>query len=141
MRSRYCAYVFGNIDYIEKTNKSGHGDFDKKSAKEWSDNSEWIGLEIIKVEQGLVHDEVGIVEFIAKYRVKKKSESADGDDGEENEVISHHEIGEFSKKDERWYFAQGKMVGGTYVRSTPKIGRNSPCPCGSGKKFKKCCYK
>lgn len=24
-------------------------------------------------------------------------------------------------------------------RSTPKIGRNDPCPCGSGKKFKKCC--
>ena len=27
----------------------------------------------------------------------------------------------------------------TYVRSEPKIGRNEPCPCGSGKKFKKCC--
>ena len=24
-------------------------------------------------------------------------------------------------------------------RPTPKIGRNEPCPCGSGKKFKKCC--
>jgi hypothetical protein len=27
----------------------------------------------------------------------------------------------------------------TYVRDTPKIGRNDPCPCGSGKKYKKCC--
>jgi len=26
-----------------------------------------------------------------------------------------------------------------YVRALPKIGRNEPCPCGSGKKFKKCC--
>jgi preprotein translocase subunit SecA len=26
----------------------------------------------------------------------------------------------------------------TYKRSSPKIGRNKPCPCGSGKKFKKC---
>jgi len=25
------------------------------------------------------------------------------------------------------------------ARSTPKVGRNEPCPCGSGKKFKKCC--
>ncbi len=24
-------------------------------------------------------------------------------------------------------------------RSEPRIGRNDPCPCGSGKKFKKCC--
>lgn len=28
-----------------------------------------------------------------------------------------------------------------YVRSSPKIGRNDPCPCGSGKKYKKCCGK
>jgi preprotein translocase subunit SecA len=27
------------------------------------------------------------------------------------------------------------------VRSTPKVGRNDPCPCGSGKKYKKCCGK
>ena len=27
----------------------------------------------------------------------------------------------------------------TVVRELPKIGRNDPCPCGSGKKFKKCC--
>lgn len=26
-----------------------------------------------------------------------------------------------------------------YVRSEPKVGRNDPCLCGSGKKFKKCC--
>lgn len=25
------------------------------------------------------------------------------------------------------------------VRVQPKIGRNAPCPCGSGKKYKKCC--
>ena len=27
----------------------------------------------------------------------------------------------------------------TYIRPEPKVGRNEPCPCGSGKKFKKCC--
>jgi uncharacterized protein YecA (UPF0149 family) len=26
-----------------------------------------------------------------------------------------------------------------YVRAGPKVGRNDPCPCGSGKKYKKCC--
>ncbi len=26
-----------------------------------------------------------------------------------------------------------------YVRAVPKVGRNDPCPCGSGKKYKKCC--
>jgi uncharacterized protein len=28
---------------------------------------------------------------------------------------------------------------GTYVRPERKVGRNDPCPCGSGKKFKRCC--
>ena len=28
---------------------------------------------------------------------------------------------------------------GPFVRSRPKVGRNEPCPCGSGKKYKKCC--
>ncbi|MCD6389209.1 MAG: SEC-C domain-containing protein [Desulfobulbaceae bacterium] len=27
------------------------------------------------------------------------------------------------------------------VRQDPKIGRNQPCPCGSGKKYKKCCLR
>ncbi len=30
-------------------------------------------------------------------------------------------------------------AGAVPVRTTPKIGRNDPCPCGSGRKYKKCC--
>jgi uncharacterized protein len=29
---------------------------------------------------------------------------------------------------------------GVIKRSSPKVGRNAPCPCGSGKKYKKCCF-
>ncbi|MBQ8004745.1 MAG: SEC-C domain-containing protein [Clostridia bacterium] len=32
-----------------------------------------------------------------------------------------------------------KTVGGTVVRTSEKVGRNDPCPCGSGLKYKKCC--
>lgn len=32
-----------------------------------------------------------------------------------------------------------RTIAATYQREHPKIGRNDPCPCGSGKKFKKCC--
>lgn len=31
-----------------------------------------------------------------------------------------------------------KQVVETIVREQPKVGRNDPCPCGSGKKYKKC---
>ena len=32
-----------------------------------------------------------------------------------------------------------QKASGTYVREGKKIGRNDPCPCGSGKKYKQCC--
>ena len=35
--------------------------------------------------------------------------------------------------------AQGQKAGVTIRRDNPKIGRNDPCPCGSGKKYKNCC--
>ena len=40
-----------------------------------------------------------------------------------------------------FYEADRTPVQMPYVRTNPKIGRNDPCPCGSGKKYKKCCGK
>jgi len=37
------------------------------------------------------------------------------------------------------FFEQRKPGMQTVIRDEPKVGRNDPCPCGSGKKFKKCC--
>jgi SEC-C motif len=46
------------------------------------------------------------------------------------------------------YFEAQRLLGtdllgnmSTFRRTMPKIGRNEPCPCGSGKKFKQCCGK
>jgi|TARA_B100000809_G_scaffold226466_1_gene238130 uncharacterized protein len=35
--------------------------------------------------------------------------------------------------------ASNRSAGFTFRREEPKVGRNEPCPCGSGRKFKKCC--
>lgn len=37
--------------------------------------------------------------------------------------------------------ARSARESATYRRAMPKIGRNDPCPCGSGKKYKQCCGK
>jgi len=37
--------------------------------------------------------------------------------------------------------AAGPQKVQTIRRDLPKVGRNDPCPCGSGKKYKKCCGK
>ena len=34
----------------------------------------------------------------------------------------------------------GTVRGETFEKGYPDVGRNAPCPCGSGKKYKKCCY-
>jgi uncharacterized protein YchJ len=41
--------------------------------------------------------------------------------------------------DERDDFGDQRLD--TIIRHDQKIGRNDPCPCGSGKKYKKCCMK
>ncbi|MDR0450192.1 MAG: SEC-C domain-containing protein, partial [Treponema sp.] len=37
-----------------------------------------------------------------------------------------------------WLYESGSVSARTVVRAGPKVGRNDPCPCGSGKKYKHC---
>ena len=52
------------------------------------------------------------------------------------EYIPQEEADQFRKRQESYYQPESEPV-----RTEPKIGRNHPCPCGSGKKYKKCCGK
>ena len=126
MRSRYTAFTIADVDYIESTTEdSKRGEFDHAGTLEWAKNSDWKGLEVVKTEAGGEKDTEGKVEFIAKY-------SYDGKDQ------NHHERAEFRKREGKWYFVDGRLVQAP-IRNENKIGRNDPCPCGSGKKYKKCC--
>jgi len=127
MRSRYTAYALDRINYIENTNAPETRDkLDMKATREWIEESTWKGLNIIKTEAGGVEDTEGVVEFEAKYQVK-------------DEDLIHHEVSSFVKHDGVWYYLDGYTPTTTVTRESPKVGRNDPCPCGSGKKFKKCC--
>ena len=137
MRSRYTAYTRADIDYIKKTMApEGRKDFEAES-------SLWKGLKIMDTKLGGPADTKGIVEFVATYAMK-------GEPG-----IDHHEVATFRKTQEgQWLFVDGEShqhkegeghLGHdvpkvtTVVRDRAKVGRNDPCHCGSGKKFKKCC--
>jgi len=125
MRSRYSAFVTKNVDYLEETllPETRH-DFNREHITEWANNSEWTGLEVRTTEAGGEADSEGVVEFIARFRVQGKD-------------YVHHETSTFTRRDGRWFYVDGIM--GTRPRTAPKVGRNEPCPCGSGKKYKKCC--
>ncbi|HHX59985.1 MAG TPA: tetratricopeptide repeat protein [Epulopiscium sp.] len=50
----------------------------------------------------------------------------------------HRDCEECCDNSDEWYGQYAKQE--PYVNAEAKIGRNNPCPCGSGKKYKKCCY-
>jgi SEC-C motif-containing protein len=130
MRSRYAAYVVKNIDYIDQTQISlDNENFNKEEAEKWANSADWMGIEIKKTQKGEPNDNTGVVEFVAHYKDK-----ASGTE------LRHHETSLFQKKDGEWKFREGQIHGAQPVkRLEPKVGRNDPCSCGSGKKFKKCC--
>jgi SEC-C motif-containing protein len=143
MRSRYTAFTVGDVGYLRRTlAPESRRDFDESGTRRWAQQARWQGLKILKTQNGLAGDRKGVVEFIATYE-------SDG------EAVDHHEVAKFRKSDdEQWYFVEGDShthAAGEghhhhhhdhspqpFVRSEQKVGRNDPCPCGSGNKYKKC---
>ncbi len=114
MRSRYSAYVQGDTDYLMR---SWHPRT-RPAQLELEPDLHWDGLQVCRCEAGKVDDDEGRVEFIARYH----SPSRHG---------QLHEVSRFRRVEGHWVYLDG--VPG----QAP--GRNSPCPCGSGKKYKRCC--
>ena len=129
MRSRYTAFAIGNMDYLNKTAVP-----EMRAASNSAENKaegkppRWLGLRILRTVKGGVDDDTGQVEFVAEYRQNGK-------------LHSLHELSDFRRIDGAWFFAASEFnpKGETMVREGEKTGRNDPCPCGSQKKYKKCC--
>ncbi len=51
------------------------------------------------------------------------------------------EISRFVKKADRWLYLDGVVKSVTKANQPSNQGKNAPCSCGSGKKFKRCCGK
>jgi SEC-C motif-containing protein len=128
MRARYSAFVTRQIDFLHASLHPEHRqDHDVEATRRWAEKADWLGLQIVNTQAGGTGDEQGSVEFIATYK-------------QDGVVKPHHEISRFSRQDGVWYYVDGDLVmPKTNTRDKPKVGRNDPCPCGSGKKFKKCC--
>ena len=129
MRARYSAYAVCDVDFLY--NSSGEAvreEFKREETEEWSRSATWEGLEVLETEGGGPGDDEGMVYFLARY-------SANG------KTCEHREHSYFERVDGEWRFIDGVIESKPYRREEPKVGRNDPCPCGSGKKYKKCCGK
>ncbi|MCW2961529.1 MAG: motif domain protein [Thermoleophilia bacterium] len=131
MRSRYSAFVLGDVDWILKSHHPDTVDeVNAEEIEEWSKSSEWLGLRIRETEGGGADDEEGLVVFRARYKVQ-------------GQQVDHVERAHFERADGEWRFHSVREDEETVVELKPvepksEVGRNDPCPCGSGKKFKKC---
>ncbi len=113
MRSRYSAYTLADGRYLVLSSvKENRYEDDAELIEEFSKSVEWLKLDILSSEQNSV-------EFKAYYR-----------DNESIKLL--HEKSHFIIEDGIWRYKDGELY-------NTKVQRNEPCPCGSGKKYKKCC--
>ena len=113
MRSRYSAYVRGDGKYLVlSTVEENRYEDDAELIEEFSAKNEWLKLDVLNVD-------ITTVEFKAYYK-------------ESGIIKVLHEKSNFCLIDGIWHYKDGTLY-------NTKIERNETCPCGSGKKFKKCC--
>ena len=117
MRSRYTAFALGELEYLRQT---WHEDF-RPRRLDAEARIRWIGLEILHQRQ---HGDTATVEFEARLL-------------RDGVVDALHERSEFLRRDGRWYYTRGELLPPSFAPWKP--GRNEACPCGSGRKFKRCC--
>lgn len=127
MRSRYTAYVLRDFDHIRRTNGSELEDvFDAEQSAASAEDVQWTSLTIVNTTGGGPGDETGRVEFRARFKRL-------------GQHLEHHEAAIFRREDDVWVYSEAQMNPKSPPRRFEKIGRNEPCPCGSGKKYKQCC--
>ncbi|MBP2301007.1 YchJ family protein [Azospirillum picis] len=124
MRSRYTAFVRGDIDHIERTLAPEKQDgFRRSEAEQVARECEWKGLNVIRAAED---GDSGTVEYLLQF-VR---------DGEE---LPLHERANFRRENGVWFYVDGVLNPKEAPRRVVKVGRNDPCPCGSGRKHKACC--
>jgi len=123
MRSRYTAYTRADRDYLQRTWHVSTRPSDLQLDREAQPR--WQGLRILNTRKGGPGNHEGNVEFEAFH------ETGQG-------VGTLHENSRFVKENGHWYYLDGDTAE-TTTAGNLKVGRNAPCPCGSGRKYKRCC--
>ncbi|WP_235357694.1 YchJ family protein [Arsukibacterium ikkense] len=122
MRSRYSAYCCKNIEYIFQTyHPEQRAANATAQIAEFANTVHFVGLSITDCPENMAiaGSNNGVVSFVASYINDNKLET-----------LTETSRFEFNQ---RWYYYDGA----TRITATT-IGRNDNCPCGSGKKFKRC---
>ena len=127
MRARYSAFVRGDLDFLERTLAvETRATFDRGEVGHSAEEATAMGLEVLAVEGGGETDDTGTLDYLARFKMR-------------GEPYLHHERATFRREDGAWVYVEGTVNPKSPPRTVVKVGRNDPCPCGSGKKHKTCC--
>lgn len=117
MRARYSAYVLHLDDFILKS-----WSFETRPEKlTLNSKTKWLSLEILSTELDTAQAKQSSVCYRVTFR-------------EDRTLYRLKEQSRFTRHSERWFYVDGDTD-----MQVQNIGNNMECPCGSGKKFKRCC--
>jgi SEC-C motif domain protein len=123
MRSRFTAHVAKDYRYLHRTYAATAS---QPFVEEEASDLKWTRLVVHSHEAGNTPEQA-FVDFSAYFT----------DDQGEHAI---HEKSEFRRTAGQWLYTRAVRTGPAPFKSAaPKPGRNDPCPCGSGKKYKQCC--
>lgn len=116
MRSRYSAYCLGHANYLLATlHPSKRRPEELRLIEETIKTTTWLGLKILDHKEA---NDLAEVEFVAFYQ--------------DAPFAQLHERSRFTREAGQWFYHDGVFM------PESKLGRNEPCFCGSGSKFKHC---
>jgi SEC-C motif domain protein len=124
MRARFTAHVVHDFAFLHRTYRpTSRQPFVEEKG---TPATQWTRLVVHHHDLGATPD-LAYVDF-----------SAYGT--EEGRELVLHEKAEFARQDGAWIYTRSVREGpAPFKAAAPKPGRNEPCPCGSGKKYKQCC--
>ena len=126
MRSRFTAHVARDFAHLHRTHLESSREPYVPDPQ--AGGTDWTRLVIHAHETGTRPD-AAFVDFTAYYQ-----------EGDAEKAL--HEKAEFQRIEGTWFYIRPVREGPAPIKSTQaKVGRNDPCPCGSGKKYKQCCLK
>ncbi|NFV80399.1 YchJ family protein [Magnetospirillum aberrantis SpK] len=124
MRARYTAFVSGRMDFLDRTlAPEKRDDVDHAEVEASAREAQGLGLDVRASQQD---GDTATVEYVARFRLH-------------GQQVAHHELARFRREGGEWLYVDGDVNPKAAPRVAAKVGRNDPCPCGSGQKYKKCC--
>ena len=123
MRSRFTAHVAHDYEHLHRTL---HGVVEEPYVPEKEEGGRELDAAGDPLARGRTRPDHATVDFTAYYR-------------EGDKELAFPEKAEFQKIEGNWIYTKALRQGPAPIKSQAKVGRNDPCPCGSGKKYKQCC--